>query len=419
MTAHLDDCFAADSRMLPYEEGLALLQARVTPVVGVETVPLAAASGRVLCRDVVSGRDVPAFDNSAVDGYAVAYEDLDEATTTRLPVAGRIAAGHPFRGIPQKGAAYRIFTGAPVPSGLDTVFMQENVTRDGDTVALPAGIRRGANFRHAAEDVRRGQTVLAKGRRLRPQDVGLAASLGIAELPVYRRLRAAVFSTGDEVRDPGDEAPQGCLFDINRYTVSALLSDLGAEVHDLGILPDDARRITQALAKASATHDVILTSGGVSVGDEDHVKGAVESLGELHFWRLAIKPGRPIAFGKIADATFIGLPGNPVASMVTFMCVARAVILRLSGREGEPPPRRFAVRADFSYGKKVGRREWLRAWLTVDGQGQLSAVKFPSEGSGILTSMVKAEGLVELEEDRGHVEKGDTVAFIPFGEVRL
>ncbi|TCS60884.1 molybdopterin molybdotransferase MoeA [Varunaivibrio sulfuroxidans] len=419
MTVVRDDCFVTDERMIPYAEGLGVLMARIAPVVGRETVALGAALGRVLCADVVSGRDVPAFDNSAVDGYAVAYGDLTPNGQTRLEVAGRIAAGHPLDGAVQKGAAYRIFTGAPVPAGLDTVFMQEDVIQDGDGVILPAGVRRGANFRHLGEDVRRGETVLAPGRRLRPQDVGLAASLGCAELPVYTRLKAAIFSTGDEVREPGGDAPEGCLFDINRYSVSGLLTEIGVAVTDLGILPDDPDAIVQALDRASVDHDVILTSGGVSVGDEDHVKGAVNRLGSLHFWRLAIKPGRPIAFGRIKNATFIGLPGNPVASMVTFMCVARAVILRLAGRVAETPPRRFPVRADFAYKKKTGRREWLRAWLTVDGDGRLCAVKFPSEGSGVLTSMVKAEGLVELEEDRGPVAHGDRVAFIPFSEVRL
>lgn len=416
-----DDCFAFDGGLIPVDEALAGLRERLTRVTGVETVPLSRAFGRVLAEDAVSDRNVPPHDNSAVDGYAVYFDDLDPDGETRLPVAGRIAAGHPLDGAARRGTAYRIFTGAPMPrdengGGPDTVFMEEDVERDGDFVALPAGLKRGSNRRFAGEDVKKDSVVVSAGRRLRAQEVGLLASVGLAEVAVRERLRAAVFSTGDEVRDPADGAPEGCIFDANRYTVMSLLEGLGCAVTDLGILPDDQAAIRDALDRAEADHDLLITSGGVSAGEEDHVKAAVESLGSLHFWRLAIKPGRPIALGQVRDTPFIGLPGNPVAAMVTFMLVARTMVLTLAGAADVEPPR-FPVKAGFGYNKKTGRREWARATLQSDGGVLPLAVKRHSSGAGILTSMVEADGLVEIPEDVTRVEEGETVAFLPFREV--
>ncbi len=412
-----DDCFAFGGDLMPVHAALDLLRRRVAPVAVAEMVPLAAALGRVLAEDVVAPFDVPPHDNSAVDGYAVFFDDLTADGETVLPVTGRVAAGHLLGRDGRRGEAVRIFTGAPMPAGFDTVLMQEDCRIDGNAVTIPPGIKRGANRRKAGEDVTRGAVVLNAGRRLRPEDIGLAAALGRKELPVRRPLRAAVFSTGDEVREPGQELPQGCIYDANRFALLAVLRQLGCEVTDLGILPDSLDTIRDALQAASSEHDVLVTSGGMSTGDEDHVKAAVEALGSLHFWRLAIKPGRPVALGQVGTAVFVGLPGNPVAVMITFLRIARPILLRLMGAE-ESEPRLFPVRAGFAYKKKPGRREYVRATLTRDADGVLTAVKHPRDGAGILSSMVESDGLVELPEDLSRLEPGTMVEFLPFSEVR-
>jgi len=412
-----DDCFAFGGDLMPVSAALDQLRRRLAPVTAVETVPLTAALGRVLAEGVVAPFDVPPHDNSAVDGYAVFFDDLKEGAETVLPVTGRVAAGHLLGRPGVRGEAVRIFTGAPMPEGFDTVLMQEDCRVEGDTVAIPPGIKRGANRRNAGEDVRKGAVVLAPGRRLRPEDIGLAASLGRRELAVRRPLRAAVFSTGDEVREPGQPLPQGCIYDANRFALLAVLRQLGCEVTDLGILPDRLDAVRDALAKAAAAHDVLITSGGMSTGEEDHVKAAVEALGSLHFWRLAIKPGRPVALGQVRGAAFVGLPGNPVAVMVTFLRVARPILLRLMGAD-EGEPKLFPVRAAFAYKKKAGRREYVRATLARGEDGALTAVKHPRDGAGILSSLVESDGLVELPEELTRLEPGTMVEFLPLSEVR-
>ena len=416
MTRLNDDCFAPAGEMMRLADALTLLAEKLGPAAAAETAPLKACLGRVLAEDVVATRDVPPHDNSAMDGYAVFFDDLDGGGETRLEVAGRIAAGHPLEGPPRRRCAYRIFTGAAMPEGPDTVVIQEDCRTDGTAVILPAGVKQGANRRFRGEDVAAGSAVIARGRVMRAQEIGLAASLGLSHLKVYAPLRAAVFSTGDEIRDPSQDAPEGCIFDANRYSVIALLDGLGCTVTDLGILPDDLGAIQGALAAAAPDHDLLITSGGVSLGEEDHVKAAVEALGGLHFWRLAIKPGKPIALGVLDGTAFIGLPGNPVSAMITFMLVGRPVVSMLSGRSFAEPPR-FKVGAGFDFKKKPGRREWLRGRLERQGDGQLSVLKYPSEGSGILKSMVESDGLIELPEDLELVNKGDMVDFFPFNEV--
>jgi molybdopterin molybdotransferase len=412
-----DDCFAYDGdKLMPVSEAMAILDARIARVVEAETVPLTEALGRVLAEDLVSDRNVPPHDNAALDGFAVHFDDLTPGAETRLPVTGRAAAGHPLGRAAKRGEAIRIFTGAPMPAGPDTVYMEEDCRIEDGKVVLPAGIKRGANRRFAGEDIKDGSVIIPRGRSLRAQEVGLAASIGRSKLSVWRRLRVAVFSTGDEVRDPGGTAPEGCIFDANRFSVMALLRGLGCAVTDLGILPDNFEAIRAALAGAAAGHDLLITSGGMSRGEEDHVKAAVEALGRLHFWRLAMKPGRPVALGQVAGTAFVGLPGNPVAVMVTFMCVARHVILRLSGRSDVDAPT-YRVRAAFSYKKKKGRREWLRARLIRAADGSWEARRFPREGAGILTSMVESDGLVDLGEDQGPVGEGAMVDFLPFSGV--
>src|SRR5271170_2610580 len=292
-----DDCFAFGGRLMTIAEARARLEDRLAPVTDSETVGLGDALGRILMAPLVAPIAVPAHANAAVDGYAVYFDDLARDAETRLRVVGRAAAGHPTPHCPARGEAVRIFTGALMPPGPDTVMMQEDCRVEGETVVIRPGIKRGANFRAAGEDVTAGAVVLAAGHRMRPQDVGLAASLGLRQIAVRRRLRVALFSTGDELVEPGQALAPGAIYDSNRYTLAALLRVTGAAVSDLGILPDRLEAIRDALERAAADHDAIVTSGGMSTGDEDHVKAAVEAAGSLHFWRLAIKPGRPVALG--------------------------------------------------------------------------------------------------------------------------
>ncbi|MEQ8817154.1 MAG: molybdopterin molybdotransferase MoeA [Thalassobaculum sp.] len=417
-----DDCFAFDGGLMPVDQALARVRERLVPVTAVETAPLDATLGRILAADVTADMDVPPHDNSAVDGWAVYAADLAADGETRLPAGGRVAAGERLDRPQRRGETVRIFTGAPMPlgpdgaPGPDTVFMQEDCRLDGATVVFPAGIRRGANRRFAGEDVRTGTTVLRAGRRLGPPDIGLAASIGLRALPVRTGLRVAVFSTGDEVREPGSERGAATIYDSNRYTLKALLRALGCAVTDLGILADDRETIRAALVDAAAGHDVLITSGGVSTGEEDHVRAAVEAEGRLDAWRLAIKPGRPVALGVVRGKAFLGLPGNPVAVVVTFLHVARPVLLALAGAEVRDPPR-FPVRAAFDYRKKPGRREYVRVRLEPVPGGLPVARRAGSEGAGVLSSLVAADGLVELADDALGLSEGDTAAYLPFSEV--
>jgi molybdopterin molybdotransferase len=410
-----NDCFAFGGALLSVDQA-ALIAERLGVAVETETVSLMEADGRVLAADIVAPIDLPPFDNSAVDGYAVRFRDLAAEGDTVLPLAGRVAAGASLDGGPAAGRAVRIFTGAPMPAGFDTVFMQEDVRLTQAGVVLPAGLKPGANRRFAGEDLSGGTTALAAGRRLAPEDIGLAAALGLSELPVRQRLRVAVFSTGDELTPPGASLEPAKLYDANRFMLCALLRRLGCAVTDLGILPDARAAVTAALKGAARDHDLLVTSGGVSTGEEDHVKGAVESAGALAFWRLAIKPGRPVAMGVVDGAPFVGLPGNPVAVFVTFVRVARPLIACLSG-EVYAPPVAVGVRAGFAYKKKAGRREYVRVRLTETSDG-VEARKHPREGAGVFTSLTETDGLVELPEAVTRVEPGQTVGYLPYGVLR-
>jgi molybdopterin molybdotransferase len=414
-----DDCFAFSGPLLPITVAERLIRERVSPVREVETVPLGAALGRVIAQDVVAPLSLPPFDNSAVDGYAVRHDDLDPHRETRLAVAERVMAGHAAAHALKAGAAVRIFTGAPMPTGADTVFMQEDCRVEDGVVIVPAGLKRGANRRLAGEDLRAGTTMLPAGRRLTARHVALAAAVGLTMLPVRRRVRVAVFSTGDEIVEPGATLPQAALFDANRYLLAGLFERLGAETTDLHILPDDRDALARAIASAAATHDLVVTSGGVSTGEADHVRGAVESIGRLVFWRVGIKPGRPVAMGVISGsragegAAFVGLPGNPVAVFVTFARVVRPLLLRLAGAEPAPllP---LPVRAAFPYRKRKGRREYVRVTLKRAADGGVDAIKYPQDGAGVLTSLTETDGLIELLEDVTTVEPGATVGFLSY-----
>ena len=411
-----DDCFAFGGPLMSVDEAVGLITARVTAVKEIETVPLGEADGRVLANDIAAPLPLPPFTNSAVDGYAVLASDLPSEGERAFPVAGRIAAGA-FAGAAEPGHAMRIFTGAPMPQGTDTVFMQEDVRIDEKgQVVLPAGLKAGANVRPAGEDVPEGVVALKAGQRLRPQDVALAAAFGRTQLDVTRRICVAVFSTGDELASPGAPRQPAQLFDSNRFMLMAMLKRLGCEVGDLGILPDQRAPLADALKQVAGRHDLLLTTGGVSTGEEDHVKASVESVGSLVLWRMAIKPGRPVAMGIIGGTPFIGLPGNPVASFVTFVHVVRPTVLALSGATAAhlvPMP----VRAAFSYKKKIGRREYVRVTLRKAGDGALEAIKFPREGAGLLSSLVDTDGLVELGETVTKVEPGQSVGFLGYASL--
>jgi molybdopterin molybdotransferase len=411
-----DDCFAFGGPMMSVDEAVAIIASRVTAVRESVIVALDVADGRVLAADLAAPLPLPPFTNSAVDGYAVRSADLPKGGGV-FPVRGRVQAGHSADAPLAVGQAMRIFTGAPMPVGADTVFMQEDVRLDvtGDVV-LPAGLKPGANVRPAGEDIRQGHVALEAGRRLRPQDVALAAAFGLSRLAVKRRIRVALFSTGNELASPGSPRAGAQLFDSNRFMLLAMLRRLGCEVSDLGILRDERDSLALALKQVAAAHDLVLTTGGVSTGEEDHVKAAVESAGSLVLWRMAIKPGRPVAMGVVGGTPFIGLPGNPVASFVTFVHVVRPTVLALAGAAPEsvvPMP----VRADFSYRKKAGRREYVRVNLRMAGDGVPEVVKFPREGAGLLSSLVDTDGLVELGESVSSVEPGQTVGFLGYASL--
>ncbi|BAU91745.1 molybdopterin biosynthesis-like protein [Methylorubrum populi] len=406
-----DDCFAFGGKLMRIEEAVASIAERFPVIAGTETVPLGLADGRIAAEDVFAAHDLPPFANTAVDGYAVRFADLVAEGETVLPVSGRLAAGAAAGALPE-GTAIRIFTGAPMPPGADTVFMQEDVRREGDRLTLPAGLKRGANARPAGEDLGQGGLAIPAGRRLRPQDLALAAATGHGRIAVRRRLRVALFSTGDELTEPGAPLRPGAIHDSNRMLLATLLSRLGVIVDDLGILRDDPATLPGHLAAAARDHDLILTSGGVSTGEEDHVKAAVEAQGRLMLWRLAIKPGRPVAAGLVAGTPFIGLPGNPVAVYVTLLFVVRPLLARLGGALYEPPLP-WPVRAGFAYRKKAGRREFVRVSLARAADGGLEAHKFPRDGAGVLTSLTESDGLVEMPDDATGTVPGDTLAYYP------
>lgn len=394
------------------------LRQRIDPIVGMEEVPLAEAAGRVLAAPLVSPRAVPAFDNAAVDGFAFAATSQATTGPTRLAlVPDRAAAGHPARAAVPPGHAMRVLTGAMMPAGTDTVAMQEEVVEDGTNLTLARPMRPSSNRRRAGEDIAAGAALFAPGLVLRPHHVAVAAEIGLARLPVFAPLRLALLSSGDELREPGGSLPPGALFDANRYLLQSLLRNLPVEVDDLGILRDDADAVAATMLAASRKHHVILTSGGASRGDEDHVVRTVERHGRLHFWQIAMKPGRPLAFGHLREALTIGLPGNPVAAAVCFMRLARPVLARLAGADWLEP-RGFTVPAAFEMIKKPGRSELLRARLVPAeaGAGQAAEV-IRRQGSGILTSLTDADGLVEVADSTTRIARGDPVKFFSFNEL--
>ncbi len=394
--------------MLTYDEALARLLAGARRVKGTDRVPLAEATGRILAEPVVSTVDVPPHDNSGMDGYAVRVADVPTAGVG-LPVAQRIPAGSVGHTL-EPGTAARIFTGAPVPAGADAVVMQELCEHGpGGQVIINQVPRADENIRRLGEDIRRGAEVLPAGTVLGPAAIGMAASVGIPVLPVWRRLSVAVLSTGDELTTPGEPLPPGGIYNSNRYQLTSLLKGLGCAVADLGNLPDSLEATRRALRRAGAEYDLVITSGGVSVGEEDHVKPAVEAEGELSLWNIAVKPGKPLAFGKVGQADFVGLPGNPVSAFVTFLMLVRPFIRKCQGANDLLPVAR-TLTAGFEWNKPGARREFLRVRIGADGRLE----RFANQSSGVLTSCVWADGLVD-NPAHGIIRPGDAVRYLAFG----
>ena len=389
-----------------FDDALASLLAAAATVSGTESVPTLEALGRVVANDLHSTINVPPADNTQMDGYALKVADLGGAAGVRLRVGQRIPAGH-IGATLDPGTAARIFTGAFIPAGADAVVMQEQVRVDGEYAVFDHLPRAGEWIRRAGEDIAEGSVILSAGTRLSPQALGLAASVGLASIEVRRRLRVACFFTGDELTMPGEPLRPGAIYNSNRFVLIGLLRTLGCEVLDLGIVPDSLEATREALRNAATSSDLILTSGGVSVGEEDHVKPAVEAEGELALWQIAMKPGKPLAFGRVRQSWFIGLPGNPVSSFVTFLLLVRPFLLRLQG-VNEVEATRIAMRADFDWPRPDRRREFLRVSLNAGGGLDL----FPNQSSGVLTSTVRCDGLVDNPASRS-IAAGDTVRFIP------
>jgi len=417
----LDDIAAQvagyDPDALPVAQAQAFIARLVPQVQAVESLALRSALGRVLARDIVSPIDVPSHDNSAMDGYALRAADLAADGDSLIGVAGTAFAGAQFRSAVAAGHGVRIMTGAVMPAGLDTVVPQEftRAAPDG-RICIPAGtVAAGDNRRLAGEDLARGAVALAAGRTITPADLGLLASLGQAEVPVFRRLRVAFFSTGDELRSIGEPLDAGCVYDSNRYTLWGMLQRLGVDPIDMGVVRDDPTALREAFSQAAASADAVITSGGVSVGEADHTRQVMKELGEVLFWKIAMRPGRPMAIGRIGTraAMLFGLPGNPVAVMVTFYALVRDALLAMSGATPQPLPLLRAVSA-VALRKKPGRTEYQRGIVTPMADGRWQVQVTGAQGSGILRSMSQANGMVLLHHGQGHVAAGDLVDVIPF-----
>jgi len=402
-----------DPNSLLVEQALARIDDTIQPIEGFEKVAIRSALGRTLAEDVLSPINVPSHTNSAMDGYAINSADLPASDTAELTVIGTAYAGHPMQGAIGRGQCARIMTGAMMPEGADTVIMQEHVERQDDSIILDDRHKPGQNVRQAGEDLSVGQVVLHTGRHIIPADLGLLASLGVAEVRVMRRPRIAFFSTGDELRSIGEPLEAGQIYDSNRYTLYGMLTALGVEIMDMGVIPDDREQIQQAFRYAAENADAMITTGGVSVGEADFVKETLNQLGEVNFWKIAMKPGRPLAFGKVGKAFFFGLPGNPVSAMVTFYQFVQPALKRLMG-ETDVAPVRIRVRCESRLKKRPGRIEFQRGILETAADGRMVVRSSGNQGSHVLSSMSYANCFIVMPLDNAGVEPGDEVEVQPF-----
>jgi molybdopterin molybdotransferase len=409
----MNSCDPPQVPLVSYDDALRSLLNKVSATEMVENKPLLEALSRILAQSIQSSINVPPADNSAMDGYAINTADIATAGTTKLRVSQRIAAGDTGQTL-KPGTAARIFTGAPIPSGANAVIIQEHVEAIADTIEFKVRPSEQQNIRPAGNDIKIDDKILDQGCLLRPQALGLAASIGLQSLPVFQKIRVGIFFTGDELVEPGEALAPGKIYDSNRYTLHGMLQKLGCDIVDLGLVGDTLDATKTAMLEATDKADLVVTCGGVSVGEEDHVRIAIEQLGDLHLWRLAIKPGKPLAFGKINQTPFIGLPGNPVSVFATFMLFVSPVIKTLQGRYWQKPTA-IPVTAGFDWPKPDSRREFLRARLEQDEDLALVARIYPNQDSGVLTSTAWAQGFVEIAEG-ATVKTGDEVNYLPFSE---
>ncbi len=410
----VNDCYSPAQQLQTAETVWQRMQALASTQVKSQTLPLEQCMNRRLAEALTTPYDSPRFDNAAVDGYAFNCNDLIQQPDATLPLMATEAnAGGSEKLSLKQGYCMRVLTGAQMPKGSNTVVMQEDVHLTNDSVTFPSHYKAHSNWRPQGEDVKVGEVIINQGQLIRPQDIGLAAAVGQAQLRVYNKVRVALFSTGNEVYELGQELPEDGIYDVNRYLLKALLTSLHCEVTDLGILADDFSTIRTALDSASQDHQLIITSGGASTGSHDHIANVLKDLGEVHAWRLAIKPGRPLAFGQLGPALFLGLPGNPVAANVCTLMFGQPLIRALSGG-GWHRPKSYPQKLGFDVNKKVGRREWLRVFQEQQPNGDYVLQRSASHGSGILTSMTRADGLVEVDEASGNIPAGSLVDFIPF-----
>lgn len=401
--------------LIPLDAALAQMLSRITPLTDYETLPLHASFGRVTAREITSPLNVPGFDNAAMDGYAVRLDA--PLAGVPLPVAGKAFAGQPFHGEWPAGSCIRIMTGAPVPPGCDAVVMQEETEQSDAGVLFTAEVRAGQNIRRAGEDITQGAVIYAPGTTLTVAELPVLASLGIPEVEVVRKVRVALFSTGDELQLPGQPLGDGQIYDTNRLAVHVMLEQLGCEVINLGIIPDDPARLREAFIAADQQADVVISSGGVSVGEADYTKALLEELGEIAFWKLAIKPGKPFAFGKLSNAWFCGLPGNPVSAALTFYQLVQPLLARLSGKQQSALPTRLRVRAATRLKKAPGRLDFQRGIVERDAEGNLQVSTTGNQGSHIFSSFSQGNCFIVLERERGSVEPGEWVEIEPFNHL--
>lgn len=416
----IDDCFVHDKDRMRHEDAIALLRARLTSIVGQETISLSQALGRYTAAPISAPRPVPATDNAAVDGFAFTQRE-GETLGGDFTIIERVAAGDAPQKTITQGTASRIFTGAPMPKGANSVAMQEDclLSEDGQTVRIPQGLKAGANRRKAGEDMQAGELAIPAHHRLRPQDLAAIASFGIGQITVQRKLRIALFSTGSEIIEPGEAHGEATVYDANRHMLKALLSAYPVEITDLGIIKDDAKLVQSTIANAARNHNIIITSGGASKGEEDHILASLDALGKRHLWQLAVKPGRPMMFGQIGDCVHLGLPGNPVAAFVCFALYARAALITLGGGTYREPTR-YPLPAGFeTKKKKPDRREFYRGWVGQDENSHATAMKFARDGSGLISGLREATGLIEITEEATKVPLGAMVNFIPFSELDI